>query len=197
MKLFKETLPPDSRFPIQMTTATPKKNQLTVKIAALARSSPNVGDFFKDASRLRSMTFENARENIVIKMPALPIHPDNDYLQVRCFLGNTTPQHYVPGMFKLFGRVRVRLNSVSACVTMKISWRTVIVNCQLVINFSTIIQSGVLLFQAADNLTFVAFYSSVISFSFQTFDIGSVVILFAVVTCKACGAYVGQEKARI
>ena len=74
-----------------------------------------------------------------------------------------------------------------------------IVNCQLVINFSTIIQSGVLLLvlQAADNLTFVAFYSSVTSFSFQTFDIGSVVILFAVVTCKACGAYVGQEKARI
>ena len=99
-----------------MTTATsPRKSDLlNDQIKGLAGSAPHQDNIFKEASRLRNLTFEKARENIVIKMPTMPINPQNDYLKVRCFLGSASSfptmmpsdSSFYPGMFKVLSRVR-------------------------------------------------------------------------------------------
>ncbi|KAL5260266.1 hypothetical protein ACHWQZ_G010402 [Mnemiopsis leidyi] len=116
-----EKLPPGSpRFPIHMTTAMPTERSDTEKLAdqinTLARSAPQ-DNIFKEASRLRNLTFEKARENIVIRMPTMPINPQNDYLKVRCFVGsvssmpNVAPESsFYPGMFKVLSRVNETSN---------------------------------------------------------------------------------------
>ncbi|XP_063680327.1 tubulin polyglutamylase ttll6-like isoform X3 [Bolinopsis microptera] len=117
-----ENLPPGSpRFPIHMTTATsPRKSDLlNDQIKGLAGSAPHQDNIFKEASRLRNLTFEKARENIVIKMPTMPINPQNDYLKVRCFLGSVSSfptmmpsdSSFYPGMFKVLSRVNETTNS--------------------------------------------------------------------------------------
>ena len=101
-----------------MTTANAAEktdsDKLNDQIKILARSAPQ-DNIFKEASRLRNLTFEKARENIVIKMPTMPINPQNDYLKVRCFVGSlsassfpniSAESSFYPGMFKMLSRVR-------------------------------------------------------------------------------------------
>ena len=107
-----DTLPPGSpRVPIYMTTAIDAPSTIdpiSAKIDALEKATPKK-NFFEEASKLRHLTFEKARENIIIKMPSMTLNPKEDYLKVRCYLGpSVVPEHssFYPGMFKFLTRVR-------------------------------------------------------------------------------------------
>ena len=81
---------------------------ISAKIDALEKATPKK-NFFDEASKLRHLTFEKARENIIIKMPSMTLNPKEDYLKVRCYLGPSVESEsssFYPGMFKFLTRVR-------------------------------------------------------------------------------------------
>lgn len=119
-----EKLPPSSpRFHIQMTTSGAQQDELSDEINNLAGSAPQ-DDVFKEASKLRNLTFEKARENIVIKMPTMTLKPQNEYLKVQCYMGRVSAlsqisgDAFYPGMFKMLTRVSCVGRALLSCMSL-------------------------------------------------------------------------------